>query len=305
MAQPARQDLSHQIEEFVQDFSIEILPRDRGLIPEIQGYLSPGTSVYVANPPSASLDEVIATAVELWAAGYNSVPHILVRELTGKGHLQKVLKKLRDGGIEQILLLAGDRHDPVGPFTSTLEALETGVIETFDFKKIGIAGHPEGSPYAGPSLLSPALAGKNDYARRTGTDMYIVSQLSFDAANIIKWSKIITAAGNRLPIHVGMAGPTKLRTLLNYGAKCGIGASLRTLTKKASALANLVSVSAPDQLIMELANYRAVEPDCPLVKAHFFSFAGFETTARWASAVAGGHYRLKPGGIGFEVESPT
>ncbi len=300
--QSSETDLTQQIVDFVGDFSIEILPKDSNLIAELPDYLSHGTTVYIANPPSASLDDVISVAAQLHRANYKPVPHILAREIPSAGHLQQTLQRLKESGVEQLLLIAGDKSSPLGPFDSTLQLLETGLLEQYEFKSIGVAGHPEGSPYAGPNLLGKALKIKNDYAENTATDMYMVSQLSFDSNNLINWSRVITQAGNRLPIHIGMTGPTKLRTLLLYGKKCGIGASLRTLMKKATALANLITISTPDELITAIARHRKLESDCPFVKAHFFSFAGFKQTALWANAVINGRFSMRPGGKGFVVK---
>ncbi|MFQ5661301.1 MAG: methylenetetrahydrofolate reductase [Gammaproteobacteria bacterium] len=304
-AQASSQDQKREIMDFVSDYSIEILPRDRALVATMPAFLSPGTSVSIGNPPSATISQVIEVAADIRRAGFNPVPHLLAREIPSKGHLQQTLEDLREAGVEQLLLIAGDKHSPSGPFNSTMELLETGLFEQYDFNKIGVAGHPEGSPYAGPNLLGKALSIKNNYAERSGTEMYILTQISFDAAHIINWSKIIADAGNRLPIHIGMAGPTRLRTLLHYGAKCGIGPSLRTLMKKATALANLITISTPDELIRSLTEYRRLKPGCPIVKVHFFSFAGFEKTALWANAVAGGQFRITSDGKGFEVDTPA
>lgn len=300
--QSSEATLKQQIVDFVGDFSIELLPKDSNLIAELHNYLPHGCSVYIANPPSASLDDVISVSAQLHQANYNPVPHILARELPSAGHLQQTLQRLKESGVEQLLLIAGDKGSPVGPFDSTLQLLETGLFEQYEFKSIGIAGHPEGSPYAGPNLLGKALKIKNDYAENTVTDMYIVTQLSFDPDNLINWSRVITQAGNRLSIHIGMAGPTKLRTLLLYGKKCGIGASLRTLMKKATALSNLITISTPDELITAIARHRNLETDSPFVKAHFFSFAGFKQTARWVNAVANGQFSMRADGKGFVVE---
>ena len=44
--------------------------------------------------------------------------------------------------VKQALVIGGSR-EPVGKFDSSIQILETGF---FDGIKIGIAGHPEGSP---------------------------------------------------------------------------------------------------------------------------------------------------------------
>ena len=293
--------LKQQIADFVRDYSIEMLPKDRSLIPKFPDFLAPNTSIYIAKPPNASLEDVIDVAADLRKAGFNPVPHIPARELSSKEVFEKVLERLRKADVDQILFIAGDRQDPAGPFTGTLELFESGFFEQFDLKKISVAGHPDGSPYAGPEILAKALKIKNDFNHKANVDLCIIAQVSYDPAGIIKWSQEIAAAGNQLPIHIGMPGPTKLKTLINYAVKIGIGPSLRSLKKKASAITDLLTISTPDEVIVALAKYRSEVADCPFVKSHFYSFAGIEKTALWANAVINGDFNLHSDGKGFEV----
>ena len=294
-------DIGQRIVEFMRDYSIEITPHDRDKIDEFTDYLIPGMSVYVANPPRVDHDDVIETARRLRVAGYHAIPHLLARELVDDGELRNILETMRSARIDQLLLIAGDVHEATGPFESTLDVMETGLLEEFGFDRFGVAGHPEGSPVIGQILLGNALAEKNAYAKRVGATLHIVSQMSFDADSVVAWARQISRNGNQLPIHLGIAGPTRLRTLLRYGARCGIGASMRTLTKKASALANVVRVAAPDELITSFARYQTAAPQLGLAKAHFFTFGGVERTARWLNAVSHGQFELRPDGRGFVV----
>ena len=58
--------------------------------------------------------------------------------------LRAALAELRAGGVEDILLIAGDAPRPVGEFSSTLGVLESRIIEESGITRMGIAGHPEG-----------------------------------------------------------------------------------------------------------------------------------------------------------------
>ena len=48
----------------------------------------------------------------------------------------------KDFGVKQVLVIGG-RAQPIGDFHCSLQLFETGLFEGL---KIGIAGHPEGSP---------------------------------------------------------------------------------------------------------------------------------------------------------------
>ena len=55
----------------------------------------------------------------------------------------------KEMGVKQVLVIGGSR-EPVGDFDSSIQLLETGYFEGM---KIGIAGHPEGSPDISDSNL--------------------------------------------------------------------------------------------------------------------------------------------------------
>src|SRR5690606_14529917 len=114
------------------------------------------------------------------------------------------------GGIEQLLLIAGDREQPVGKFTSTLEVLDSGATVDAGFKALGVAGHPEGHKDVGPTALWSALRHKQAFADRTGTKVHIVTQFGFNPEAICVWDQRLAEHGISLPVHVGIAGPTPL-----------------------------------------------------------------------------------------------
>jgi methylenetetrahydrofolate reductase (NADPH) len=50
----------------------------------------------------------------------------------------------------------------------------------------------------------------------------------------------LAAEGHRLPIHIGVAGPAKLQTLIKFAIACGVGPSLRVLQKRAMDVTKLL-----------------------------------------------------------------
>jgi 5,10-methylenetetrahydrofolate reductase len=47
------------------------------------------------------------------------------------------LRALRNSGVEQVLLVAGDLERPLGPFASTLEMLDRIDFAAWGFKRLG------------------------------------------------------------------------------------------------------------------------------------------------------------------------
>ena len=169
-------------------------------------------------------------------------------------------------------------------------------------QRVGVAGHPEGSPHIAPRVLMDALAEKNAWARDTGTAVHLETQFCFDPAGVLAWERRIREAGNRLDIHVGVPGLASLKTLLKFARMVGVGPSMRMLTRQARNLAKLLVVQAPDRLIAGLAPAMANDPDCRITRLHFYPFGGFARTAEWANAVAAG--QIVPAGGGFQLGAP-
>uniref|UniRef100_UPI00313E5F09 metFprotein n=1 Tax=Inquilinus sp. OTU3971 TaxID=3043855 RepID=UPI00313E5F09 len=204
-------------------------------------------------------------------------------------------------GVDRVLVIGGGVSTPVGPFDRTMQVLETGLLQQHGVKTIGVAGHPEGSKDIPAEEIARSVAEKNAYARATGTDLYIATQFCFDAEAIIAWDRELRRAGNALPIHLGLAGPAKLKSLIHYAAMCGVGPSMRFLTRQAMNIAKLASVSVPDKLLTELADYRAKDPDCGIAQLHLFAFGGLERSARWVKAMQEGRFTLDGRG-GFAMD---
>jgi methylenetetrahydrofolate reductase (NADPH) len=297
----SRDAVKEAIVAFLGGYSIEATPHDVKQLDELREVLPPQTSVYVAHPPGVSIDAVVDFAGQLKGQGFVPVPHIIARKLESREQLDRALAKLRDLGIDEALVIAGDIAVPNAAFDSSLEVLETGLFGRYGFREVGVAGHPEGSKAIGEQRAEQALAGKAAFAKSASFRIRIVTQFGFDPEAVTDWEQATQAAGIALPIHVGMAGPASLRQLAKFAMMCGIGSSARMLMTRTGATANLLRTQAPDELITHFARHRATHPASRLVKAHFFAFGGVLKTARWVNAVLAGRFELNRQGTGFEV----
>jgi methylenetetrahydrofolate reductase (NADPH) len=90
-----------------------------------------------------------------------------------------------------------------------------------------------------------------------------------------------------------------MRTLINYGMRCGVGASLRALRSHGVSLTRLAAQSGPENVVSHLAGTEQSGALALPLKLHFFSFGGVEKTARWIDAVASGRFRMR--GAQFEL----
>ena len=200
-----------------------------------------------------------------------------------------------------LLVIAGDRDRPAGPFGSTIELIESGLLQRHGIIEIGVAGYPDGHPRLSVDALDRALAAKVEAAEQTGLRLHIVTQFCFDAEPILRWLARLRDTGIEHPVRIGLAGPTTLTTLLRYARRCGVSASAQGLTRHAGLLKHLVGTTAPDGIIRALAE--AAPERIGEVALHFFSFGGAAATARWAQAAADGRITLDRA-EGFSAHPP-
>lgn len=288
------------IVDFLTGYSVETSPAAADRLDSFGDHLLPGTRVYIATLPGTGFEQVTATARRLRDEGMVPVPHLPARGITGPDQLGRLLGELSgEAGVEDVLVIAGGLRSPVGVFDRTVQMLETGFFEKNGIRRIGVAGHPEGNPDIDPGALVGALAEKNAFAEQSGIALHLVTQFCFDPKPVIAWDRAIRGAGNRLPIHIGIAGPATLKSLLNYARMCGIGPSARVLLRKGRSLARLGMVSAPDQVVAGLARYRATDPQCGIERAHFYTFGGLRRTTQWLDAVLKDEFDMAPDHKGF------
>lgn len=297
--------MKQQISAFMAGFSIETTPGSARKIPDFRAYLRPGATVSVTFLPGSDFADTVATAKRLKEEGFRPAPHFAARSIPGKAAFEDYLKRLQgEVGVDAVVALGGAVDRPLGPFDSSMQLLETGLFDAHGIKRIGLAGHPEGSPDISDVALAEALARKNAFADRSDADCHLCTQFCFDAGPIIAWDRAIREAGNRLPIHIGVPGLATLKTLINHAKACGIGPSMRLLTRQARKVTQLLNVKAPDKLIIDLARYWAKDPDCGVRQVHMYPLGGLRRSAKWSYAVADGAFTLASDNRAFTLTEP-
>ena len=294
-----------RIAAFIDDFSIETVPASSREITSFGAHLRPGATVYVGSPPTRDPGEVVDTARLLHQAGFRPVPHIAACAIADRDRLEDLLHRLTSqADVDQVLVIGGSRVKPVGEFRSASQILETGLLEEFGIRRVGVAGYPEGHPEIPQEELLAALREKIAYGQRTGAEIHIVTQFCFDPGRVVSWEKHIRSKLGSIPVHVGIAGPASFASLVKYARICGIGQSVRFLTRGASALHKL-PVFSPDYFLAAIAEHKALDPRCAIEKAHFYSFGGTARTARWLAAIRAGPIAAHPDGRGNAVAAAS
>jgi methylenetetrahydrofolate reductase (NADPH) len=91
-------------------------------------------------------------------------------------------------------------------------------------------------------------------------------------------------------VRVGIAGPTPIARLVHFAIQCGIGASVRALTRNIGAPARFGDwTTSPDQHLLALLG---TPVPAQIVAPHFFAFGGALETARWMRTIAAGAFEI-------------
>jgi len=286
-------DLRQSIIEFAGKASLEITPHDKSMPASLAGRLPAATTLYVTHTPNTTLGEVVELAGAVERAGFAACPHIAARRIRRREELTDALAALEDLGITRALLIAGDLDTPAGPYASTLDILESGLLAESGITSLGVAGHPEGHPRVSAGALWQALERKQAYGKSNGAAMHVVSQFGFSAAALAEWDQELCGRGIELPVHAGIAGPASLRSLARFAILCGIGASLRALLTSPSALGTLKSlVKTVDEMFPDLVRLCGGALGRRVVKPHFFAFGGVMKSVEWLESVRAGRFDI-------------
>lgn len=112
------------------------------------------------------------------------------------------------------------------------------------------------------AAAADALRGKRAFAERAGARLRIVTQFGFD-----------------MPIHMGVAGPAKITTLVRYATLCGVGNSLSMRTRHTGSLMSLATGYSPETFVAPLEKRR--QGLATIAQIHVFPFGGLDKAAAW------------------------
>ncbi|EAQ05212.1 MetF-like protein [Yoonia vestfoldensis SKA53] len=283
--EPQTSAINPEIEALLRDYSIEVMPRTAEKVENFRDLLPAGTRVYIAHIDGTPIDDMVATARRLAHDGYKVMPHFPARIIKDRATLADWIARYQgEAGVDQALLLAGGVAQPQGDFDSSMQLMESGLFR--DFKRLHVAGHPEGNrdiDHDGSDTnVMAALRWKQRFSDTSDAQMAMATQFAFEAGPIIAWADALRDAGITIPIHIGIAGPAKLQTLIKFAIACGVGPSLKVLQKRAMDVTKLLLPYEPTEVVTQLAAHKAANPDFNITHVHFFPLGGIKTNAQWA-----------------------
>ena len=261
--------------------SIEISPKHALEMDDLESFIPKDTRVYITDVGTHDTAGMTMGCRRLNELGMIAVPHIAARRLVDKNDLEDRVKRYANAGVEDILIIGGSPDRIAGEYTSTMEVLASGVFDANGITEIGIAGHPEGSPDFTDEVADAALRLKQQFAERSDARLRIVTQFGFDAEVFINWAEGLRDNGIDLPVHLGVAGPAKITTLIKYAAMCGVGNSLNFLKKRASILTTLATSHSPEAVVSPIEDHVLNTENSAIAGIHAFPFGGMKKTAEW------------------------
>ncbi|MEL6477267.1 MAG: methylenetetrahydrofolate reductase [Pseudomonadota bacterium] len=271
---------------FLDGFSIEVMPRTAEKIDSFAAILPAGTRVYIAHIEGTPIEDMVVTAKRIAGEGFPVMPHFPARIIKDSATLADWIARYQgEAGVDQALLLAGGVDKPHGDFHCSMDLMEDGAFDRAGFRRLHVAGHPEGNkdidPNGGDDAVMEALRWKQAFSERTDAEMAIATQFVFEAEPVIAWANRLAEAGIALPIHIGVAGPAKLQTLIKFAIACGVGPSLRVLQRRAADVTKLVLPFTPEEVLRDLAAHKAANPGFNITHVHFFPLGGINKTAEF------------------------
>jgi methylenetetrahydrofolate reductase (NADPH) len=254
----------------------EILPFGKG--EEETARLTEPIVVTVTSSPRHGADRTVEVAARVRAQGHEAVVHLAARMIRDAHHLDALLERMREAGIDDIFLVAGDAPTSHGPYDSALGLLPVIHDHPLRPRRIGVGAYPEGHPLIEPSALDEALARKSELAD------YLATQLCFDPDVLLRWLSELRDRGIALPAYVGVPGAVDRRRLAEISLTVGVGASISFLRKQQGLRRLLGRPSHAAAVLHDALAPLVGDPGLRIAGLHYFTFDRVLETVAWDAA---------------------
>jgi methylenetetrahydrofolate reductase (NADPH) len=255
----------------------EVLPLP-GIEEEVAEHVPAQATVTVTASARQGMAATLELAGRLASRGHTVVPHLSARLVADEAHLKEILDEIVRIGVSEVFVVGGDADQPVGTFSGSLELLVAMDQLGYDLRA-GIAGYPEAHPKISDDVTIQAMWDKRRYAS------YLVSQICFDPATVVRWAQRVRRRGVDLPLYVGVPGPATTGRLLRVSSRVGVGQSLRFLSHHRAGMLRLARPGTwrPDSLLSGLSAYLD-DPHLRLQGLHIYTFNDVATAEQWRRA---------------------
>jgi methylenetetrahydrofolate reductase (NADPH) len=270
-----RQKANRRLAEFLRHPGYEVIPLS-GIEESVLEHVPKDISLTVTASPGKGMPATVDLAERLAAYGFRVAPHLSARLIRDGSELAEILQRLREAGIRDAFVVAGDVPEPAGEFEGAVDLLRAMSEIGHQFVKVGITGYPESHPIISDETTIQAMYDKAPYAD------YIISQICFDPKTIWDWARWVKRRGVDLPIRVGMPGVVNRQKLMRISATIGLGESARFLLKQRNWLLKMFMPGgySPNRLVLGLRSALA-DPESNFAGFHIYTFNDVEKTEAW------------------------
>ena len=246
----------------IEDKVLEQLPRER--------------TVTVTASPSRGIEATLALTERLARHGYDAVPHLAARMISGRAELSDICARMTAAGVRTVFVPGGDQDPPAGDYTSALDLLEDLTALGRPFPEVGITGYPDSHPTISDDLTVQAMWDKRRHAT------HVVSNLNFDPDSIRDWVDRMRRRGITQPVLLGIPGPIDRAKLLAMATKIGVGDSGRFLVKHKGTLTRLAAPGGfTGERFLERCAPVLARPGSLVTGLHVYTFNQVAETEAW------------------------
>ncbi len=257
------------------DVRYEVLPT-ASIEATVVDHLPPGFTVTVTASPSKGLEATLDLTARLSAHGYDVVPHLAARMVSGRSELAEICDRLVPLGVRTVFVPAGDADPPAGDYKASVDMLEDLKELGSPFPNVGVTGYPEPHPSIHDDLTVQAMWDKRRHAT------HVVSNLTFDPETLNIWLRRMRARGITLPLLVGLPGPVDRTKLLGMATKIGVGESTKFLVKHKGTLTRLAAPGGfTGERFLEKSAPALAAPDSAVAGLHLYTFNQVAQTEQW------------------------
>jgi methylenetetrahydrofolate reductase (NADPH) len=270
---------NRRLAAFLRHPGYEVIPL-QGTEESVIEHVPKEIALTVTSSPGKGTWATVELAERLAGHGFGVAPHLSARLIRDRSELGEILQRLREAGIRNAFVVAGDVDEPAGEFESAAGLLRAMSEIGHDLHDVGITGYPESHPKISDEMTIQAMYEKSPYAT------YIISQICFDPEVTSDWARRVWLRGVKLPIRVGMPGYVNRQKLVRISAGIGLGESARFLNRQRNWLLKLILPGgySPDRLIEGLKPGFA-DPESNIQGLHIYTFNEVETTEVWRRAM--------------------
>lgn len=273
----------------VDGYSLEMTAKETEGLREAAPFIRPGTQIAVTFLPGEEIAQRVEAAVLVRELGFEPIVHLSARRIESEQQLDDYLRDITTkAGVKRVFIIAGDPPEPEGPYSDSLQIIETGLLEKHGIEIVGVGGHPEGHPNNTPAELWDWMERKIAAIRTHGMTPLVVTQFAFDDDAIVEWVAEMRGRGIDVPVRLGVPGPAGIKRLLGFAKRCGVGASANVMKKYGISLTNLLGSAGPDKLVASL-DAKLNQDDHGRVRLHLYPFGALKASAEWINGYDAKH----------------